>query len=49
MGGGMGEGGGKELCSSKSSTGTLVGVALGGVPRDGAERVWAFPSATMPS
>ena len=43
---------GEEKGTGAHSTlqgGTVSRAALGRLLRDGAERVWAFPSATMPS
>ena len=34
---------------NQANIGTVSRATLGGLLRDGAERVWAFPSATMPS
>ena len=34
---------------NQANIGTVLRATLGRLPRDGAERVWAFPSATMPS
>ena len=39
---------GNDLCSTRQN-GAVSRVTLGRLPRDGAERVRAFPSATMPS
>ena len=39
-----------DLCSTRQIIiGTFSRAALGRLLRDGVERVWAFPSATMPS
>ena len=37
-----------DLCSTRNID-TVSRATLGRLLRDGAERVWAFPSATMPS
>ena len=34
---------------TQANIGTVSTATLGRLPRDGAERVWTFPSATMPS
>ena len=42
-------GGRERSVSNQMNIGTISRATLGRLPRDGAERVWTFPSATMPS